>query len=268
MNQKRPFPSKGNKFGPNEIVGTVVRKVGWSHKTRTFMKLRCSLCGNEKVYPPSQLLARGSRCTCLRANGYPETLLRAEAHIGETHNNWKIEGISKERTSTKEFRAIARCLKCGNLGNPWLRHVISGKSKSCRPCAMLGRHNVRDFEATYNAFCKHCIRKRRIRRISFEQYVQVVAPRKCLYCGGSLKVSPRRLKRLKSSASYCIDQFVAGSGYILGNCVPCCTPCNRDKSDMNSEEWKKRLIRLFGKGKALRVLSKVESYLTAQKCWK
>jgi hypothetical protein len=56
---------------------------------------------------------------------------------------------------------------------------------------------------------------------------------------------------LKGSCFYCgsngfmgIDRKDSKSGYLLENCVSCCQPCNRAKSDMSMEDFLKYLKRL------------------------
>jgi hypothetical protein len=51
--------------------------------------------------------------------------------------------------------------------------------------------------------------------LSFEEYSDLIKDRVCTYCGGQLPRVETGLDRLDES-----------KGYVLGNCVPCCCPCN------------------------------------------
>lgn len=52
-------------------------------------------------------------------------------------------------------------------------------------------------------------------RLTFKQFVQLVAHAKCHYCGGPLPRTGHGLDRKNSKLSYSTK-----------NCVPCCQPCN------------------------------------------
>jgi hypothetical protein len=51
--------------------------------------------------------------------------------------------------------------------------------------------------------------------LTFEQYSSIVSENKCLYCGGPLPY--------RGSG---IDRKHFEIGYVIGNCVPCCSRCN------------------------------------------
>ncbi len=51
--------------------------------------------------------------------------------------------------------------------------------------------------------------------LTFETYRELVAGGKCEYCSGLLP-----------EAGYGIDRIDRRLGYIVGNCVPCCSSCN------------------------------------------
>jgi len=84
---------------------------------------------------------------------------------------------------------------------------------------------------TYNESFKGRFRKGKHRakkagmswELTLDQYVKIVTPCKCDYCGGTLPPVGAGIDRKDSS-----------KGYTLKNVVPCCWECNRIKSDQLS----------------------------------
>ena len=69
--------------------------------------------------------------------------------------------------------------------------------------------------------------------IEFAEYVQLVLPNQCHYCGTSLPETGSGLDR--------IDPM---KGYTLNNVRPCCDMCNTAKNDCTEEEFYTWAIRL------------------------
>jgi hypothetical protein len=64
----------------------------------------------------------------------------------------------------------------------------------------------------------------------------------CDYCGRQPErtLSPSRMRKNVTHAAFRwngIDRIDSGGGYVEGNVVPCCKPCNELKSDKNREEF-------------------------------
>tara|TARA_R110000824_G_scaffold150772_2_gene321499 strand:+ start:382 stop:873 length:492 start_codon:yes stop_codon:yes gene_type:complete len=51
----------------------------------------------------------------------------------------------------------------------------------------------------------------------------------CYHCGGT---------------GYGIDRLDSSKGYIVSNCVPCCSECNYSKRHLEEEDWVKHLIKI------------------------
>ncbi len=60
--------------------------------------------------------------------------------------------------------------------------------------------------------------------LSWDQYSKIIESGKCHYCHGPLP-----------EVRYGIDRKDSSVGYIVDNCVPCCTSCNQAKSFRLSE---------------------------------
>ncbi len=111
----------------------------------------------------------------------------------------------------------AYCQDCG--GSQICKH---GRSRyGCKNCNPLGAY-------------KKCAAgaKRRGHRfeISFEEY-QAIVNHPCHYCGASDETSG-------------MDQVIAGEGYTLSNCAPCCSDCNEMKNDRSVEAFVQHAARI------------------------
>jgi 5-methylcytosine-specific restriction endonuclease McrA len=86
----------------------------------------------------------------------------------------------------------------------------------------------------------------------------VLSSGRCTYCGRS----PKRLNYFENAPSlkkdspnrdwekYTIwfngvDRVDSKKGYVLSNCVPCCSRCNRSKNDMTVSEFKTHVERMY-----------------------
>ena len=76
------------------------------------------------------------------------------------------------------------------------------------------------------------MRGRRV-SISFSEYKELIA-QPCFYCKGPLPETGHGVDRINSKI-----------GYVTGNVRPCCTQCNRSKSDSTENEFREWALRLF-----------------------
>lgn len=72
----------------------------------------------------------------------------------------------------------------------------------------------------------------------------------CKYCGKkpSRLFKHRNFRTGKMVIVFCyngVDRIVNDIGYIKGNCVSCCTECNRMKSNFKENKFKKHISRIF-----------------------
>jgi hypothetical protein len=56
--------------------------------------------------------------------------------------------------------------------------------------------------------------------LTFEQYKELIASEVCHYCGDALP-----------DVGFGLDRKDSSLGYNIGNCVPCCTACNKIRGD-------------------------------------
>lgn len=254
----------GKTFGVNKVLGVVVRRPGVTRYRQIWLKCVCTGCGREKFIVQHELnKPAGRSCRCLSGRHRAHAWMRkARSHIGERHGNWLIVGIRLKRTIHGSIRALARCLRCNTLHGPILSQVLHGKSTECDSCSRAERRGLEPYEHLYKNLRSQ--RKDKV-VISFSEYSRIIGIGKCSWCGGDLGCNPRNKNH---GAGWRLDRFDNTKKYELGNCVPCCSFCNYEKSDMNPQEWKDRLVAIRGKSKGLKLFLSVKDYLHAQKSQK
>lgn len=114
-----------------------------------------------------------------------------------------------------------RCKACRNIRNGWRKHSIRDRARRRTPDSryrvFLAGAKVRELEVT----------------LTFEDFKKLISS-KCYYCQESLPETGSGIDRVNSNI-----------GYVQGNCRPCCTQCNRAKSDKTEDQFKEWILKVF-----------------------
>lgn len=144
------------------------------------------------------------------------------------------------RTSPNGSRTLLwRCVcECGNETVVGASNLRTGATKSCG-CGMhrnKGRSLAFPGKPTWlNDVWQSYIKGARERRLAFEltvEQVESLVVQPCTYCGAE----PRNG----------IDRRDNSVGYILSNCVPCCSICNTMKMAMDADAFVAHAKRIAG----------------------
>lgn len=126
-----------------------------------------------------------------------------------------------------------------DCGNTTVARSSALKSGRHRSCGCLPRRLHEDDSAAKHEVFKNyrasAYRRGRVFSISREDFeALLVLP--CHYCDAppALKSSLKRHPEWRHSG---VDRVVNALGYVSGNCVPCCAPCNRAKGTMDVDQW-------------------------------
>ena len=92
---------------------------------------------------------------------------------------------------------------------------------------------ARNFLHKYGAMCFNARRNNLTVTLTFEEF-KVLRLLPCHYCGGELPSLGSGMDRIDSS-----------KGYSKENCLPCCSACNRAKSDLTTTEFKAHIRRIY-----------------------
>ena len=170
--------------------------------------------------------------------------------IGQKFGRLLVLEDYKEYRSNRCMRMLKCQCDCGNTTNVYKHKVLRGTTKSCG-CLQketrlnLGEKKKKEYgEAAFNeCFLSYerCAKKRGYSfELTKEQFKQIII-QPCIYCGSSL-TQEKRAKGNNGTFKYTgIDRYNNNIGYTFKNSVPCCSKCNRIKTDMDIEELEKHL---------------------------
>jgi hypothetical protein len=177
---------------------------------------------------------------------------------GQTINSWQVLEVDTSITG-KVLHYKARCLECGDIYSVRGVNIRHGTSKRCVKCGCGHGHSKQKGQirtkrtplesALYYTFLKlrRDSRKRKLEWSLTEEQVYDLILKKCAYCNLEPKLITTPLKhqglsqRRTSEATLVrngIDRVDSSKGYVVGNVVPCCSPCNSAKMDMSLDDFK------------------------------
>ena len=145
---------------------------------------------------------------------------------------------------------LCRC-NCGNEKIVRASHLVSNKIQSCRclnaeKTAKVNRYKSGEanFNLLYNTYIQNAKKRKLIFSISKEDFKGIVA-RNCFYCGTAPTNSTNHQRTFGAFLSNGVDRVNNNIGYETGNCVPCCTTCNKAKLTMSKEEFFRWIKRVY-----------------------
>ena len=175
--------------------------------------------------------------------------------IDETGNRYgRLTVICMEGRDYRGRIAFKCLCDCGKNTDVQKAKVIAGDTKSCGCLLIESRKNFGDRvklpngEATINqvyGVYKNSAKKRGYEfKLTKQEFVSIII-KPCIYCGDSLT---NKLDREDNNGCFeytGIDRYNNDIGYSKDNCVPCCSVCNRMKTNMNIEDFKNKIIKII-----------------------
>ena len=73
------------------------------------------------------------------------------------------------------------------------------------------------------------------------------ATKECMYCGDKLTNTHKKLHNNGDFSYTGIDRYDNKKGYEKENCVPCCSVCNRLKTDMSIKDFKNKIVSILNR---------------------
>lgn len=113
-------------------------------------------------------------------------------------------------------------------------------------------HGVASFNAQYHGY-KHGAQQRGLEWDLTKDKCKELFESDCYYCGKEPSIKCKQSSGSKNAGSYMrngIDRVDNKRGYLLDNCVPCCTYCNQAKKASTLDEFigmAIRIARIHGK---------------------
>lgn len=142
--------------------------------------------------------------------------------------------ISEMRHDGKYWRAYVKCKVENCRGtvlfrNAQYRHVGKPNFGLCRS-HIKQRLRLRPYESRYNGFVRTAASRGWEVTITYLGYVRILSKNKCHYCDAVLNRKTHNIYGEKLLGAGHIDRKDPRKGYVRGNCVPCCPPCNFAKN--------------------------------------
>jgi hypothetical protein len=203
----------GCRYGKLSVVGLgepLVKNTGY-----TDIRWKCICdCGNSSNTSSTNLRqGKTISCGCVRTE---KARLR---FIGNCHGE-KTKGHKHNRQEPRKVAwknwFILYCVNAKTRGIEWSllkEDFITLSTDKCFYCGIEPRENL----ISYNPYIRNCEKNN---TVIDKQY----AERKIIFTNG-------------------IDRVDNNKGYILGNCVPCCTMCNRSKMDYSKEDFESWILK-------------------------
>lgn len=172
-----------------------------------------------------------------------------ESLVGKKFGKLLIIDEFKDRHG--RYRVKCKC-DCGNEKVTCKYHAKRGGIKSCG-CLGTGRKPLApgksSYTAIYNEYKWHAKNRGYSFKLTKDQFIKIGSS-DCHYCGALAgKVTRQSFVRLNGDIRFNgVDRKNNSKGYILENCVPCCSICNKAKGTMSYRKfkiWIKKLVNFY-----------------------
>lgn len=146
-------------------------------------------------------------------------------------------------TQGKKVKYICRC-ECGNETVVGSSNLTTGQTISCgcrrgkvRGEQLRLEYGLASKRRLFKDYKDSAMRREYCFELTFDQFIEITSSN-CMYCGRSPSNDGRRYKRQYGIYIYNgVDRIDNTKGYLVVNCVPCCTICNRSKGAMNYDDF-------------------------------
>ena len=161
---------------------------------------------------------------------------------GQVFGRWTVLDRAANRLMAKKMHVIWRCqCQCGTIREVMGRALKNGQSKSCG-CYMVEcvKARTRKDGTAFRNVMRGCIRGAQDRGLDFqlsETQFRLLTTEMCYYCGqapAKIHVTKGTKEEFRHGG---IDRLDPTIGYLMDNCVPCCSQCNYMKQDFSEEEF-------------------------------
>ena len=139
---------------------------------------------------------------------------------------------------------------CGNVREVRTADLNSGNSTGCRNCSNGQEKGQTGLSLLFSKYKTNAKKYKREFTLSLEDFKKITSSN-CIYCGikpSTINTSIVKNEQTKEHSKYFyngIDRRDSNKGYTLENSVPCCTFCNKAKSDLPESIFLNHLKRIY-----------------------
>ena len=146
-----------------------------------------------------------------------------------------------------------RC-DCGNICTIEKSKVLRGATKSCGCLAKEIRSHLGERlkkpvgEAAKNEIFAQYKKSAKNRGYDFNLTMaefESIITKPCIYCGATKTIHRTRKGENGGFAYTGIDRYDNTKGYTLKNCVPCCSICNRMKTNLSINKFEEQITKIL-----------------------
>lgn len=137
---------------------------------------------------------------------------------------------------------------CGTKKTVFGNNLTNGSVKACGCLRKEGLNKKSFGEASFNSKYgqyKYSAAARKFEfKLSKDEFKSIVL-KPCHYCGEEFSTTHHASSCHGSFSSNGIDRIDSSKGYVLDNCVPCCSTCNTMKMDMRYDEFISHMLKIL-----------------------
>lgn len=168
--------------------------------------------------------------------------------IDETGNKYgmlHVLKLSEKRSIRNPRGAYWDCLcECGNQCIVSGSHLRSHATRSCGCLITRNKENT-GLNRLIERYEKRSYRAGMFFNLTREVFYKLIKGN-CYYCGLEPQQKIKQYHNGQISLLYNgVDRLDSSRPYLPDNCVPCCKFCNRAKSDLSVEEFKRHIERIY-----------------------
>jgi hypothetical protein len=264
----------GEKINSLTVLARIGSKPNNIGRKGIYWLCKCE-CGNEVEISASRLRNGDNKsCGCLRTKTQQINLIKGriiidyQQFIGQKFERLLVLeylGFDKSRHDT-----ILKCIcNCGVIVETAWQGLRTGGTKSCG-CLKKEMGKVRltgqtwsrkeKGEGGFQTFLRYLKNGAKTRALAYEltdEQVKEISIQNCYYCDTfpNIKTTTSKDHMTEEGIKHSeyihngIDRLDNGKGYILNNCVACCTTCNIMKMTLGEQEFYKHIERIYNNTK-------------------
>lgn len=167
-----------------------------------------------------------------------------------------LEMVDSPKKDTRHGKWwLCKC-DCGNTKIIMGVSLRTGKSKSCgcRNIATRFKRSGRtEINILFSSYRRSALDRKLVFDLSFEHLSKLIK-QECFYCGCNPSQTMNYYKWTDGFLYNGIDRVDSDEGYVLSNCVTCCSTCNYAKRTLSTKQFYLWITNIFNNLKSKGVL--------------